>query len=47
MDPSTTFPRTEEDLESKWMSWGIALGAVVCAGAAAVAIWHRVHSSNS
>ncbi|RAO72030.1 uncharacterized protein BHQ10_008042 [Talaromyces amestolkiae] len=43
MDPSTTFPRTEEDLESKWVSWGIALGAVVCAGAAAVAIWHRVH----
>lgn len=47
MEPSTTFPRTEEDLESKWMAWGIALGAVVCAGAAAVVIWRRVSGSGS
>lgn len=45
MEPSTAFPRTEEDLDSKWMAWGIALGAVVCAGAAAVVIWRRVSGS--
>ncbi|KAK2744069.1 ERMES complex Ca(2+)-binding regulatory GTPase gem1 [Onygenales sp. PD_40] len=41
MEPSTAFPRTEEDVEGKWMAWGIAIGAVVCAGAAAVIIWRR------
>lgn len=41
MEPSTAFPRTEEDVEGKWMAWGIAIGAVVCAGAAAVVIWRR------
>ncbi|KAE8392164.1 hypothetical protein BDV23DRAFT_181810 [Aspergillus alliaceus] len=41
MEPSTAFPRSEEDVEGKWMAWGIALGAVVCAGAAAVMIWRR------
>ncbi|KAJ5603859.1 hypothetical protein N7537_006815 [Penicillium hordei] len=46
MEPSTAFPRSEEDVEGKWMSWGIALGAVVCAGAAAVMIWRRVGSGN-
>ncbi|KAL2001912.1 hypothetical protein VTN02DRAFT_1007 [Thermoascus thermophilus] len=45
MEPSTAFPRTEEDVEGKWMAWGIALGAVVCAGAAAVVIWRRVTGS--
>ncbi|KAJ5081661.1 hypothetical protein NUU61_009925 [Penicillium alfredii] len=45
MEPSTAFPRSEEDEEGKWMSWGIALGAVVCAGAAAVMIWRRVSGS--
>ncbi|KAL4761557.1 ERMES complex Ca(2+)-binding regulatory GTPase GEM1 [Aspergillus foveolatus] len=45
MEPSTAFPRSEEDVEGKWMSWGIALGAVVCAGAAAVMIWRRVSGS--
>jgi mitochondrial Rho GTPase 1 len=47
MEPSTAFPRTEEDMESTWMAWGIALGAVVCAGAAAVVIWRRVSGSGS
>lgn len=47
MEPSTAFPRTEEDVEGKWMSWGIALGAVVCAGAAAVMIWRRVSGSGA
>lgn len=47
MEPSTAFPRTEEDVEGKWMAWGIALGAVVCAGAAAVVIWQRVSGSKS
>ncbi|KAM5452817.1 ERMES complex Ca(2+)-binding regulatory GTPase gem1 [Microsporum audouinii] len=42
MEPSTAFPRVEEDVEGKWMAWGIAIGAVVCAGAAAVVIWRRV-----
>lgn len=46
MEPSTAFPRSEEDVEGKWMSWGIALGAVVCAGAAAVMIWRRVGTGN-
>ena len=41
MEPSTAFPRNEEDDEGKWMGWGIALGAVVCAGAAVVMIWRR------
>ncbi|EER41373.1 mitochondrial GTPase [Histoplasma capsulatum H143] len=41
MEPSTAFPRTEDDVEGKWMAWGIAIGAVVCAGAAAVVIWRR------
>ncbi|RAK85382.1 hypothetical protein BO79DRAFT_289885 [Aspergillus costaricaensis CBS 115574] len=45
MEPSTAFPRSEEDVEGKWMAWGIALGAVVCAGAAAVMIWRRVSGS--
>jgi Ras family protein T1 len=45
MEPSTAFPRSEEDPEGKWMAWGIALGAVVCAGAAAVVIWRRVSGS--
>lgn len=47
MEPSTAFPRSEEDVEGKWMSWGIALGAVVCAGAAAVMIWRRVSGSGA
>ncbi|PTU17020.1 hypothetical protein P175DRAFT_0505160 [Aspergillus ochraceoroseus IBT 24754] len=47
MEPSIAFPRSEEDVEGKWMSWGIALGAVVCAGAAAVMIWRRVSGSGS
>ncbi|GCB20343.1 probable catabolite repression protein creC [Aspergillus awamori] len=29
MEPSTAFPRSEEDVEGKWMAWGIALGAVL------------------
>ncbi|PLB55462.1 mitochondrial Rho GTPase [Aspergillus steynii IBT 23096] len=45
MEPSLAFPRSEEDVEGKWMAWGIALGAVVCAGAAAVMIWRRVSGS--
>ncbi|KAI1983010.1 ERMES complex Ca(2+)-binding regulatory GTPase gem1 [Ophidiomyces ophidiicola] len=45
MEPSTAFPRTEEDLEGKWMAWGIAIGAIVCAGAAAVVIWRRATGS--
>ncbi|EEP76331.1 hypothetical protein UREG_01180 [Uncinocarpus reesii 1704] len=45
MEPSTAFPRSEEDVEGKWMAWGIALGAIVCAGAAAVVIWRRVSGS--
>lgn len=47
MEPSTAFPRQEEDAEGKWMAWGIALGAVVCAGAAAVMIWRRVSGSGN
>lgn len=47
MEPSTAFPRVEEDPEGKWMAWGIALGAVVCAGAAAVAIWRRAIGSGN
>lgn len=47
MEPSTAFPRSEEDDEGKWMAWGIALGAVVCAGAAAVVIWRRVLGSGN
>ncbi|KAE8149826.1 hypothetical protein BDV25DRAFT_140411 [Aspergillus avenaceus] len=47
MEPSTAFPRSEEDVEGKWMAWGIALGAVVCAGAAAVMIWRRYHATLS
>ncbi|KAK2761731.1 ERMES complex Ca(2+)-binding regulatory GTPase gem1 [Arachnomyces sp. PD_36] len=47
MEPSTAFPRQEEDVEGKWMAWGIALGAVVCAGAAAVMIWRRVSGSGN
>jgi Ras family protein T1 len=47
MEPSTAFPRSEEDMEGKWMAWGIALGAVVCAGAAAVVIWRRVSGSGN
>jgi Ras family protein T1 len=46
MEPSTAFPRaSEEDEEGWWMNWGIALGAVVCAGAAAVVIWRRVNGN--
>lgn len=45
MEPSTAFPRNEEEDEGKWMAWGIALGAVVCAGGAAVMIWRRVSGS--
>ncbi|KAL3476187.1 hypothetical protein BJX99DRAFT_247035 [Aspergillus californicus] len=41
MEPSTAFPRSEEDAEGKWMAWGIALGVAVCASAAAVMIWRR------
>lgn len=47
MEPTTAFPRSEEDAEGKWMGWGIALGAVVCAGAAAVVIWRRALGSGS
>ncbi|KJK64574.1 Mitochondrial Rho family 2 Miro2 C-terminal [Aspergillus parasiticus SU-1] len=47
MEPSTAFPRSEEDVEGKWMAWGIALGAVVCAGAAAVMIWRRCPTPTS
>ncbi|KMU83692.1 mitochondrial Rho GTPase 1 [Coccidioides immitis H538.4] len=47
MEPSTAFPRSEEDVEGKWMAWGIAIGAIVCAGAAAVVIWRRVAGSAS
>jgi Ras family protein T1 len=47
MEPSTAFPRSEEDVEGKWMAWGIAIGAVVCAGAAAVVIWRRVLGSGN
>lgn len=45
MEPSSAFPRSEDDDEGKWMAWGIALGAVVCAGGAAVMIWRRVSGS--
>lgn len=42
LDPITAFPRThEEEDDGKWMRYGIAVGAVVCAGAAAVFIWRR------
>ncbi len=48
MEPNTAFPRaSEEDEEGWWMNWGIALGAVVCAGAAAVVIWRRVNGNGS
>lgn len=48
MEPSTAFPRaSEEDEEGWWMNWGVALGAVVCAGAAAVVIWRRVNGNGS
>ena len=47
LEPSKAFPRTsEEEQEGKWMTYGIALGAVVCAGAAAVVIWRRVVNGN-
>ncbi len=42
LDPISAFPRThEEEDDGKWMRYGIAMGAVVCAGAAAVVIWRR------
>jgi mitochondrial Rho GTPase 1 len=42
LEPVTAFPRShEEEDDGKWMRYGIALGAVVCAGAAAVVIWRR------
>jgi mitochondrial Rho GTPase 1 len=48
LEPTTAFPRShEEENEGKWMSYAIALGAVVCAGAAAVVIWRRATSGNT
>lgn len=42
LEPTTAFPRSyEEENSGKWMSYAIALGAVVCAGATAVVIWRR------
>ncbi|KAF7502809.1 ERMES complex Ca(2+)-binding regulatory GTPase gem1 [Endocarpon pusillum] len=48
LEPATAFPRSrEEENDAKWMSYAIALGAVVCAGAAAVVIWRRATSGNA
>ena len=44
IEPSHGFPKVEDDSEGKWMSYGIALGAVVCAGAAAVVIYRRARA---
>jgi len=42
LEPVTAFPRShEEEDDGKWMRYGIAFGAVVCTGTAAVAIWRR------
>ena len=42
LEPVTAYPRShEEEDDGKWMRYGIAFGAVVCAGAAAVIIWKR------
>lgn len=45
MEPITAFPKSEEDVEAKWMGWGIALGAVVCVAAATAVIWRRASGS--
>ena len=46
LEPITAFPRSsEEEDDGKWIRYGIALGAVVCAGAAAVVIWRRASGS--
>ena len=45
LEPATGFPKKrEEDDDSQWMRYGIAIGAVVCAGAAAAVIWRRANS---
>jgi mitochondrial Rho GTPase 1 len=48
LEPVTAFPRThEEEDDGKWMRYGIAFGAVVCAGAAAIVIWKRASGGTS
>jgi mitochondrial Rho GTPase 1 len=47
IEPASAFPRShEEENDGKWMRYSIALGAVVCAGAAAVVIWRRASGGN-
>ena len=42
LEPVAAFPRShEEEDDGKWMRYGIAFGAVVCAGAGAIVIWKR------
>lgn len=44
LEPIAAFPRSlEQDNDRQWMSYGIALGAVVCAAAAAIVIWRRAN----
>jgi mitochondrial Rho GTPase 1 len=46
LEPVTAFPRShEEDDDGKWMRYGIAFSAVVCAGTAAVVTWKRASGS--
>jgi Ras family protein T1 len=46
LEPASAFPRSvEDDDEGRLMRYGLVLGVVVCAGAAAVIIWRRSMSS--
>lgn len=48
LEPITAYPKPLEDEDSgKLLRYGIAFGAVVCAGAAAVVIWKRAAMSTS
>ena len=47
LEPVTAFPRRhEEEGDGKWMRYGIATGALICAGAAAFGIWRRAGSGS-
>lgn len=48
LEPIAAYPKAlEEEDSGKLMRYGIALGAVVCAGAAAVVIWKRAATGTS
>ncbi|KAI9726011.1 MAG: ERMES complex Ca(2+)-binding regulatory GTPase gem1 [Cirrosporium novae-zelandiae] len=47
IEPATAFPKSEDERANDWMGWGMALGAAVAAGTAAVVIYRRANGSTT